>query len=368
MTAVPDATAYAARLGSGEKRQTSNGVGSTSTESRTSQLTDRIQNVLASVRREPLARGFDQSQQHPDGMEPETPRLCEALRRPGRTLSPDCPSPVPELGRAACPSCPNPDVPARQLSEGGPSGASTPLESWHDPTGQLRSGSLSRSGLSKAFESYGTARTALTSSSSRDKTRARSNEMSVRDFSIRVADTSSLCSTMTEAEHAVWDGAAPSDVEDLSDVENTAIEDARRNECDSASEKDLCVPACLERGPVQIQISVQHAQVGTAQHQRRQHVSVRLYVTEVLDGVGYVAPGCGPEPVLEGGSPGDHPLDLEWLRHVHVERARHYLMDVAGAALLHPQPMSWLPCQQHICSQKCVRLGIVAVEKPALAL
>ena len=329
MTAVLDATADAACLGSGDKGQTSNGPGSTSTESRTSQLTDRIQDLLASVRREPLAHGLHQNQQHPDGMEPETPRPCEAVRRPGRTLSPGCPSPVPKPGRAPSHSCPNPSVPAGQLSVEDSHAASTPPESWHDPTGQLHGGSLSGSRLSGAYESYVTARTVLKSSSSCSKATATSNDPSISDSSIRSANTSSLCSEMTEAQHEVWDGVTLSDMEDLPDVE-----DGRLYECGLAPGKHSYVPGHIERGPVQIQISVQQAQMGSEQRQNQQHVYVRLYVTEVLEGVRYVAPGCMPEPVLEGGSPGDHPLDLEWLRNVHVEQARHYLMDVAGASLL----------------------------------
>ena len=325
-------------MGSGMSadRQASKGLGSTSMEMRSIQLTERIQNVLASVRREPLAYKSGQShQQLPDSMEPETPRHREVLPKLGRTWSPGCPSPVPEPGRAPSRSCQDPRVPAEQLSAEDPVGGSAFLETWHEPTGQLHSGSVSGRRLSGALESYRTAKTLLTSSSSSRSQRAACCDSSITDSSIRMADPSSLSSNRTEAERTLWDDAASSDLEDLSDARNSSDEDSRLDSFDSASsEKDFCVPACHECGPVQLQISIQQAPKGFQQQQQR-HVCVRLYVTEVLEGVRYVAPWCSPEPVQEGGSPGDHPLDLEWLRHVHVEQARHYLMDVAG-----PLPIS----------------------------
>ena len=142
-------------------------------------------------------------------------------------------------------------------------------------------------------------------------------------------------SIMTDAEREIWEGAADSDLEDLSDMESSADEDGIQQSHVSASKDDTWAPASVERAPVQVQLSIQHRQAGSGP--QRPHVCVRLYVTESLRGVRYVAPDGSAEPVQEGGCPGDYPLDLEWLRQVHVEQARRYLMDVAGASL-YPSP------------------------------
>lgn len=320
-------------MGSGNSadEQTREGLGRTSTETRSSQLTDRILNLLASVRGEPLAYELGQSQQQrPDSMEPETPRHHEAVPKLGRAWSPGCPSPVPEPGQAPNCSCQEPRVPAEQLPAEDPIGGSTSLES------------LAGRRLSGARESYHTAQTLLTSS--RSQVAACSCDSSISHSSIRMANPSSLSSMMTQPEHTLWDGAASSDLEDLLDAGMSSKEDRWLDEHDSASWKEVCVPACSMKSPVQVEISIQRARMGFKQQQQQQHVCVRLYVTEVLEGVRYVAPQSSPEPIQEGGSPGDHPLDLEWLRHVHVEQARHYLMDVAGTSLFLNDAMGFSAC------------------------
>ena len=332
---APDVAADAALAGggSGNNRQASRGPDSASTESRTSQLTERIQDLLASLIREPLAHEVDQCQQpSPDSIEPETPRLREAAPKGGRTRSPGCPSPVPEPGQARSPSCSDSSVPAHQLSAGDLASGSNPTESWHDPAGQLPSGKLSGRRSSGAQKSYFTAEATLTSStSSRSQTAACRSDASTRDPDISSKDVGSLSSVMTEAEREIWEGAADSDLEDLSDTEGSADEDGIQHEYVSAPEEHMRTPTSEQR-PVQVQLSIQHGQPGT--EPRWPHVCVRLYVTECLGGVRYVAPDGSAEPVQEGGCPGDYPLDLEWLRQVHVEQARRYLMDVAGASLL----------------------------------
>ena len=306
---------------------------STSTEIRTSRLTHQIKDLLASVRMEPLAHKADrrqQTQMRPDAEQPETPRLNEAVRELGRTWSPGCPSPSPEQAQTPSPGCYAAAL--RDCSHcPDPNSRSKSPESCHDSAEQLHDSGRAANSLGSASESYKTAKSVLTSGSSHSRTDTLSSGLHI---SVPGLTNTMPISRMTEAEQALWDGAAPSDMEDLSDGGSRAIEDGELDSCGSSSAKDICVPASLERGPVQVQLSIHSAPMGRHQQQQQQSIYVRLYVTEVLQGVGYVAACCSPEPVQDGGSPGDHPLDLEWLRHVHVEQARHYLMDVAGVLLL----------------------------------
>ena len=370
---LPAVTAEAMWLSSSSDSQTIGAAGTLSTESRTSLLTGKIKDLLASVRREPAAHGVElraQPRLRPDSVEPETPRLSEALPRPGRTPSPDCPSPLPKLGKMPSPDCQRADrgAPAGQLS-GKPaeiSGGSTSSESWHEPTGELHNGSYS---AGKSIVSNETCKTAMARPSSTSNSRgsrdpsSTSSDSSVKsadksglnsevtpqnketnkssssisrgpldtssDSSISNADPSGTNSQITAAEQASRNSTMLSELKDLSDPEGASGEDDSWFVLDSSEESGSFVPAGTEQRPVQLQISIQQAPLGAPQ---QQHVCVRLYVTESLQGVRYVAPSCDPEVMQECGSLGDHPLSLEWLRHVHVEEARRYLMDVAGTS------------------------------------
>lgn len=387
--AVPPAiTAEAMWQSSGSDSQTIAAAGTLSTESRTSLLTSKIKDLLASVRREPAAHGVESRAQprlRPDSVEPETPRLSEALLRPGRTLSPGCPGLVPKLGRTPAPDFPSPlpklgrmpSPDCHRADHGGPAGqlsgesaevngGSPSSESWHEPADELYNGSHSAGKSIVPNKPYKTAMTRPSgisnSRGSRDPS-SNSNDSSVKsadpsslnsevtpqnkethkssssmsrdpldmssDFSIDNVDPSSTNSQITEAEQALMDSTMLSELKDLSDSEGYSEEDDSWFTFDSIEEAGYSVPACTEQRPVQLQISIQQAPMGTPQ---QRHVCVRLYVTESLQGVRYVAPSCNPEVMQECGSLGDHPLSLEWLRHVHVEEARRYLMDVAGTS------------------------------------
>ena len=352
----PAVTAEAMRLSSSSDSQTIGAAGTLSTESRTSLLTGKIKDLLASVRREPAAHGVESRAQprlRPDSVEPETPRLSEALPTPGRMLSPDC-----QRADHGAPA-------GHLLGESAEvNGVSPSSELWREPAGELHSGSHTAGKSSTSSEPYKTAtpRPSNTSNSrgSRDPL-SNSSDSSVKsadpsrlnsevtpqnketnkssgsisrdpldtssDPGISNADPSSTNSQISEAEQASRISTMLSELEDLSDSEGFSEEDDSCFMSDSSEESGCFVPARTEQRPVQLQFSIQQAPMGAPP---QQHVCVRLYVTESLQGVRYVAPSCDLEVMQECGSLGDHPLSLEWLRHVHVEEARRYLMDVAG--------------------------------------
>ena len=305
--AVPPAvTAEAMWLSSGSDSQSIGAAGTLSTESRTSLLTSKIKDLLASVRREPAAHGVGSRAQprlRPDSVEPQTPRLSEALPRPGRTLSPGCPGLVPKLGRAPDPDCPSPlpklgrtpspdsqhddhGAPAGRLSGKSTevNGGSTFLESWHEPAGELHSRSYfaGKSTISKETCKTATTRPSSTSNSrgSRDPS-SKSIDFSVKrvdpsslnsevipqykeidqssssisrepldmssDSRISNAGPSSTNSQITEAGQGSRNSTMLFELKDLSDSEGYSEEDDSCFTYDSSEEAGCFVPACTEQ-------------------------------------------------------------------------------------------------------------------------
>ena len=337
------------RQTSGEERGSPSAETQTvlTTETQTPQLTGRIESILATVRDEYLIRRVNKRvlpRLHTESMEPETPRGVEAAPARGRPASPGSPSSAqgaapaqsgaalsspsetaPVQDRIASRCCLSPALcppPAQPVTcHGGLcEGITTTSGTWHEAS-EVPLGSSHSAGTSR--ESFQTAPTASGSNGSKP-----SSPSSASGVLSTCSTLDSLGSGPAAPYKAVLADEMPSVAESLSDMELSDDKDILSTCCAAQQQQPShSVPACAEQGPVQLYLGVQSGPAGSPPEQ---HVSVRLYVTESHQGVRYVAPSCSPEILQEEGHAESRSLSLEWLRHVHVEEARQYLMDVAG--------------------------------------
>ena len=277
-------------------------------ETQTTQLTGRIdESILATVRDEHLVHRIDKCglpRLHPESIEPKTPRGVEAAPARGTPASPGSPSPAPAQ-------------PVKFHSR--PSkGITTTSETWHEAS-EVPLGSSHSAGMSR--EPFKTAPIASGSNGSKPSSPS------------IASGVLSTCSTLDSGPDALYEAVRAiethSEAETLSDMKPSDDKDILSTCCATQQQQQpsQSVPACADQGPVQLYLGVQSA---PARSPPEQHVRVRLFVTESHQGVRYVAPTCSPEILQEKAHAESRSLSLEWLRHVHVEEARQYLMDVAG--------------------------------------
>jgi hypothetical protein len=295
----------------------------------------------------------------PDSLEPETPRGVEAAPARGRPASPESQNfaqgaapaqpgamlsseseTAPVQDRTAsrrCPSpalCPPPTQPVACPS--GPSeGTTTTSETWHEASEVLL---RSRHFAGTSRESFKEAPTA--SGSNGIKPSSPSSASGV--LSTCSTLHSKGCGPDASGEVTLAD-ETPSEAESLSDMELSDDKDIVSTCCSAQQQHPShSVPALAEQGPVQLHLVVQSAPAGSPPEH---HVRVRLFVTESHQGVRYVAPSCSPVILQEEGHAESRSLSLDWLRHVHVEEARQYLMDVAGVF----PPFAEMPALTEFC-------------------
>ena len=297
-------------------------------ETQTMQLTGRIdESILATVRDEHLVHRVGRCglpRLHPESIEPETPRGVEAAPARGRPASPGSPSPA---------LCPPPAQPVGCRSR--PSkGVTTTSETWHEAS-EVPLGSSHSAGMSR--EPFKTAPIASGSNGSKP---------SSPSIASGVLSTCSTLDSQGSGPDALYEAMlaieTPSEAETLSDMKSSDDKDILSTCCATQQQPSQSVPVCAEQGPVQLYLGVQSAPAGSPPEQ---HVCVRLFVTESHQGVRYVAPSCSSEVLQEEGHAESRSLSLEWLRHVHVEEARQYLMDVAGVFL----PFADMPALTEFC-------------------
>ena len=331
--------------------------------SQTTQLTRKIQGLLAAVRREPLAHGLDGRtglRQHHE-LAPHTPQGFEAL--PKLPSLPSTLSSSPERSKvpALCTLLPDSCVPDSLSYSSGPS------------TSPAQDASLAHAGRSAVSLSSTTPKAPAAAEqpfSGRipDSTRPDCSMPAVQPLiSCSVPSASSDLDMATEHEHCECQQSAPgctsreaetdSSSDDMSDAaeEELSLDDieyanflrAVRDWGESAH-----APAAAMQRPVQLQCSIH---TDTAACPQQQRVRVQLLVTDKDGFMKYQAACCGPDSPQEQQPVEQHPLSLEWLRNVHIEKARQYLMDVAGTASgsLHLQKRSHALTHACLQSRSC---------------
>ena len=298
-------------------------------DSQTTQLTRKIRGLLATMRKEPLAHGLDgrtNLRLHHE-LAPKTPRAAEAPPKlPGlpSTLSS---SPEPSTALASCTPVLDGGVP------GSLSHSLSPITSSVPDADSAHYGCTTVSLSSSTPKAHATAAQPLTGctpdsarpecsvrSSSSDPDMAtghehRDSQQSAPGYASGDAETISPCDNASDAAEAELS---------LDEVEYARFLQAVLDWGESTH-----TPAAATRRPVQLWLSIH---TDTAACPQQQLVQVQLCVTENDRFVKYQAACCGPDDPQEKQPLQQHPLSLEWLREVHIEKARQYLMDVTGTA------------------------------------
>ena len=309
----------------------------TSLGSQTTQLTSKIQGLLAAVRREPLAHGLEGR---------TNLRLHHELASKGADALPKLPSlhsrlssnPEPSTAPSSCTLVPDSCVPDSLSNSLGPS--TSPAQDASSAHAGRSTVSL-RSTTPKAHAAAAQPLVACTPDSARP------------DCSISAAQPLLSCSVPSSSSdpdmaiaheqlgsHDSAPGCASSDTEtalSLDDMWDAAEKELSLDEVEYArflrAVRDWGVsthaPAAATQRPVQLRLSI-HTHSAACLEQ--QIVRVQLLVTENDGLMKYQAACCGPHSPQEEQSFAQHPLSLEWLRNVHIEKARQYLMNVAGTA------------------------------------
>ena len=308
--------------------------------SQTTQLTRKIQGLLAAVRREPLAHGLDgrtNLRLHHE-LAPDTPGGAETLPKLPSLPSTLSSSPEPSTAPSPCTVVPDSCVPDSLSNSPGQS------------TSLAQDAISAHAGRSVVSLSSTTPKPHAAAAQPLfdcipDSARPGCSTPAVRPLiGCSVPSSSSGLDKTTEHEQLNSQQSAPGCASD--DTETASPSDDMWD----AAEKELSLdeveyarflravrdwgvsthaPAAATQRPVQLRLSI-HTDFAACLEQ--QSVWVQLLVTENDGLMKYQAACCGPHSPQEEQSLAQHPLSLEWLRNVHIEKARQYLMDVAGTA------------------------------------
>ena len=323
-----------------------------SLRSQATQLTCKIQDLLATVRREPLAHGLvgRTSLRLHHELAPETPRGAEALPKLPSLLSTLSASPELSTAPASCALVQDSCVPG-SLSDS-PAHSTSPA---HDAD-SAHAGCSAASVRSTTPMAHAAAAHSLIDCTI-DKAWPDCSISAVQPIVSSRSDLDTVTGHESWEEQQTALGGASSDEEtalpgdDMSDPaeQELSIDDleyARFLRAVLAWGESTHAPTAAMRQPVQLQLSVH---TDTAACQQQQRVRVLLLVTEDNGFMKYQAACCGPDSTQEDQPLEQHPLSLEWLRDVHIEKARQYLMDVAGTASRHLQLQRRMHAQTHAC-------------------
>ena len=308
--------------------------------SQTTQLTCKIQGLLAAVRREPFAHGLDgriNLRLHHE-LAPHTPRGAEALPKLPSLPSTLSASPQPSAAPSSRTLVPDSCVPASLSNSPGPSTS---------PAQDVSSGHAGRSAVSlssttpKAHVAAAQPLAACTPDSARPDCSVPAMQPNIgcsfpsSDSDLDMATGHGHCDCQQSAPGCASSdtktASSPEDMTDAAEQELSLdeIEYARFLRAVRDWGESTHAPAAAMRRLVQLQLSIQ---TDAATCRQQQHVRVQFLLTENDGLIKYQAACCGPDSPQEKHPLEQQPLSLEWLRSVHIEKARQYLMDVAGTA------------------------------------
>ena len=308
--------------------------------SQTTQLTRKIQGLLAAVRREPLAHGLNgrtNLRLHHE-LAPDTPGGAEALPKLPSLPSTPSSSPEPSTAPTSCTLVPDGCVLDSLSNSPGPS--TSPAQDANSAHAGCSAVSLS----STPPKAHAAAAQPLIGCTP-DSDRPGHGVPAVQPLmSCSIPSSSSDLDMATG--HVHWEeqqtapGGASGDAEGASsgdDMSDAADEELSVDENEYARflravhdwGESTHAPAAATQRSVQIQLSIHTA---TVAYPQQQCVRVQLLVIENNGFMKYQAACCGPDSPQEEQPLEQRPLSLEWLREVHIEKARQYLMDVAGTA------------------------------------
>ena len=323
--------------------------------SQTTQLTRKIQGLLAAVRREPLAHGLDgrtNSRLHHE-LAPDTPRGAEALPKLPSLPSGLSSSPKPSAAPSSCTLVP--DSCASDSQSNGPGQSTSPAQDASSAHAGCSAMSLS-STTCKAHAAAAQPLVDCTPDSARpdcDISAAQpliscSVPSSSPDLDMAIGHEQ-LDSQQSAPDCAVGGAETESSSDDMSDAaeEQLSLDDieyARFLRAVHGWGKSTHTPAAASQRPVQLRLSIHPDAAACLQQQQR--VRVQLLVTENDGLMKYQAACCGPDDPQEEQPAEQHSLSLEWLRYVHIEKARQYLMDVAGT--------TFALTKAHACPGECL--------------
>ena len=312
----------------------------TSLCSQTTQLTRKIQGLLAAVRREPLAHGLEGRTNLRLHLElaPNTSRGADALPKLPSLHSRLSSNPEPSTAPSSCTLVPDSCVPDSLSNSLGPS--TSPAQDASSAHAGRSTVSLS-STTPQAHAAAAQPLVACTPDSARPDC---SMPVVQPLVSCSVPSSDSDLDMVTGHEHCDCQQSAPGCASSYTktalssdDTSDAAEQELSLDELEYARflraardwGESTHAPAAATRRLVQLQLSIHTNALACSQQQR---VQVQLHVTENNGFMKYQAACCGldspqDEPPLE-----QHSLSLEWLRNVHIEKARQYLMDVAGTA------------------------------------